>query len=159
MPSPFATPWTTSPLVSLVHGIFQERILKWVTISSPRDLPNSGIKPLPHALAGRFFATEPHGKPCHNYFTPKCVHALYLMSSQITINKLPDTFLNRFTTFMYAFNSIYLVLFHVIAIAFLPLFPVSLFFFFFLACLLLDLYSLYKTMFSGLSCSKYIAIP
>ena len=80
------------------------------------------------------------------------------MSSQITINKLPDTFLNRFTTFMYAFNSIYLVLFHVIAIAFLPLFPVSSFFFF-LACLLLDLYLPYKTKFSGVSCSKYIAIP
>ena len=28
-----------------VHGIFQVRILEWVAISSPRDLPDSGIEP------------------------------------------------------------------------------------------------------------------
>ena len=43
-----------------------------VLFSTPGDLPNSGIKPpfliSPHqcicALAGRFFTTEPPGKPC-----------------------------------------------------------------------------------------------
>ena len=30
---------------------------------SPGDLPNPGIEPTPPALAGRFFTTEPPGKP------------------------------------------------------------------------------------------------
>ena len=34
-----------SPSGSSVHGIFQARILEWVAISFPRDLPNPGIKP------------------------------------------------------------------------------------------------------------------
>ena len=29
-----------SPPGSSVHGIFQARVLKWVAISSPRDLPD-----------------------------------------------------------------------------------------------------------------------
>ena len=34
-----------SPPGSSVHGILQARILEWVVISFPRDLPNPGIKP------------------------------------------------------------------------------------------------------------------
>ena len=30
----------------------------------PGDIPDPGIKPASHALAGRFFTTEPPGKPC-----------------------------------------------------------------------------------------------
>ena len=30
---------------SSVHGIFQARILEWVAIPSPGDLPNQGIEP------------------------------------------------------------------------------------------------------------------
>ena len=47
---------------SSVHGILQARILQWVAISSPRDLPNPGIEPSSPALASRFFTTEPPGK-------------------------------------------------------------------------------------------------
>jgi len=32
----------------------------------PGDLPNSGIKPVSPALAGRYFPTEPPGKPYAN---------------------------------------------------------------------------------------------
>ena len=46
-----------------VHGISQARILEWVAISFPRHLPDSGIEPVPPALAGIFFTTEPTGKP------------------------------------------------------------------------------------------------
>ena len=46
-----------------IHGISQARLLKWVAISSSRDLPNPGIKPMSLAWASRFFATEPPGKP------------------------------------------------------------------------------------------------
>ena len=31
---------------------------------SPGDLPDPGIEPVSPALAGRFFTTEPPGKPC-----------------------------------------------------------------------------------------------
>ena len=50
---------------SSVHGILQARILEWVAIP-PGDLPDPGIKPsfpMSPALAGRFFTTEPPGKP------------------------------------------------------------------------------------------------
>ena len=56
-------PMDYSPLGSSVRGISQARILEWVTISSPGDLPNPGIKPASPALAGGFFTTEPPGNP------------------------------------------------------------------------------------------------
>ena len=37
--------------------------LEWVVISFSRDLPDQGIKPKSPALAGKFFTTEPPGKP------------------------------------------------------------------------------------------------
>ena len=49
---------------SSVHGIFQAKILEWVDISPPGDLPNPGIElafPI-SCIAGRFFITEPPGK-------------------------------------------------------------------------------------------------
>ena len=46
-----------------VHRTFQARILEWIAISSSRDLPNPGMDSASHALAGRFFTTEPLGKP------------------------------------------------------------------------------------------------
>ena len=51
-----------SPPGFSIHGNSQARILEWVAISSPGDLPNPGIKPVSPALAGRFVTTEPPGK-------------------------------------------------------------------------------------------------
>ena len=51
------------PKEKSVHGILSARILKWVAISSPGDLPDPGIEPWSPALAGGFFTTEPAGKP------------------------------------------------------------------------------------------------
>ena len=48
-------PMDNSPLGSSDHGISQARILKWVAISSPGDLPDPVIKLVSLALAGRFF--------------------------------------------------------------------------------------------------------
>ena len=59
-------PMDYSPLGSSVHGIFPARILEWVAISPPGDLPDTGFEAMPPvctALAGRFFTTEPPGKP------------------------------------------------------------------------------------------------
>ena len=49
-----------------VHGISQARILEWVAFPPPGDLPNPGIEAVSSVslvLAGRFFTTEPLGKP------------------------------------------------------------------------------------------------
>ena len=54
-------PMDFSPPASTVHGILQARILEWVTMPSPGNLPNPGIKPMSlasPALAGGFFTTS-----------------------------------------------------------------------------------------------------
>ena len=46
---------------SSVHGILQARVLEWIAILPPGDLPNPGIEPMSlmsPALAGRFFTTS-----------------------------------------------------------------------------------------------------
>ena len=43
---------------SSVQGILQAGVLKWVAVPSSRDLPDPGIEPMSHALAGRFFTTS-----------------------------------------------------------------------------------------------------
>ena len=50
-----------SPPGSPVRGILQARILEWVAVPSPGDLPDPGIKPvslMSPALAGSFFTTS-----------------------------------------------------------------------------------------------------
>ena len=48
---------------SSVHGIFQTRVLEWVAISSPGDLPNPGIEPGSATLQADALPSEPPGKP------------------------------------------------------------------------------------------------
>ena len=51
---------------SSVHGISQARILEWVAIPTPGDLPNPGMEPkglVSLVLAVGFFTTKPPGKP------------------------------------------------------------------------------------------------
>ena len=48
------------PGSSSVHGILQARILEWVVMPPPGDLPNPGMEPeslTSPELAGRFFTT------------------------------------------------------------------------------------------------------
>ena len=61
----FVTPMDCSPPYSSVHGISQARILEWVALSSSRAFswPRDWALVSPEAPAGRFFTTEPHGKP------------------------------------------------------------------------------------------------
>ena len=55
-------PMDSSPPGSSVHGILQARILEWVTISFSRG--SSWPREQTHICsAGRFFTTEPPGKP------------------------------------------------------------------------------------------------
>ena len=53
----------SSPPGSPIHGISQARMLEWVAISSPGDLPKPGIETVSPALAGGFLITEPPRKP------------------------------------------------------------------------------------------------
>ena len=48
---------------SSVRGIVQGRIWSGLSFPSPGDLPSPGIEPTSPALAGRFSATVPPGKP------------------------------------------------------------------------------------------------
>ena len=44
------------------HGIVQARILEWVAVPSPGDLPNPGIKPRSPTLQADSLPAEPQGK-------------------------------------------------------------------------------------------------
>ena len=46
-----------------VHGILQARILQWVAVSSPGNLPDPGIEPRSSALQVDSLPAEPQGKP------------------------------------------------------------------------------------------------
>ena len=51
---------------SSVHGIFQARILEWVAMPSPRDLPDPGIELaslMSPSTVGRFLPLAPPGNP------------------------------------------------------------------------------------------------
>ena len=65
----FCGPMACSPRGSSVNGISQTRILEWVAISFSRGSSQGWMEPMSRdkthnpALAGRFFTTEPPGKP------------------------------------------------------------------------------------------------
>ena len=64
--SSFATPWTVAHQVPLSVGSSHQEYWSGLPLPSPGDLPNTGIKPTPPvapASAGKFFTTEPPGKP------------------------------------------------------------------------------------------------
>ena len=88
----------SSPPGSSVCGIFQARVLEWVAleqIPSPRDLPDLGIEPMSPAspaLAGRFFTTEPPGKPSCSYIdsiSPSSVNFIAVESGLLCPPNLP----------------------------------------------------------------------
>ena len=47
---------------SSIRGILQARILEWVTVPSPRDLPDPGIEPGSPALQADSLLSQPPGK-------------------------------------------------------------------------------------------------
>jgi len=47
---------------SSIHGISQTKILEWVAISCPANLPDPGTEQV-SCLGGGFFTTEPPAKP------------------------------------------------------------------------------------------------
>ena len=63
---PFCDPMNCNLPDSSVHGILQARILEWLPLPSPGDLPNPGMDP--SSPTGGYFTNEPQGKPKSMYF-------------------------------------------------------------------------------------------
>ena len=67
MSDSFVTPWIVAGPAPLFMEFPRQDYWSGLPFPSLEDLSNSGIKPPFPVLAGRFFTTEPPGKP--NYFT------------------------------------------------------------------------------------------
>ena len=63
MSDSLATPWTMACQAPLSMGFPRQHYWSGLPFPSPGDLPYPGIKPSSPAVAGRFFTTEPPGKP------------------------------------------------------------------------------------------------
>ena len=62
----FVTPWTVACQAPLSMGFSRQEYWSKLSCLLPGDLPDSRMEPMSltsPALAGRFFTTEPHGKP------------------------------------------------------------------------------------------------
>ena len=63
----FATPWTAAHRAPLSLGFSRQEYWCGLPFLSPGDLPVPGIEPVSPAMVGRFFTTEPPGKPRGKY--------------------------------------------------------------------------------------------
>ena len=63
-----ATPWTAAYQALPSMGFSGQQYWSGVPLPSPGDLPDSETDIMPSVLAGRFFTTEPPGKPHLGYF-------------------------------------------------------------------------------------------
>ena len=63
MSNSFATPWIVARQTPLSMGFLRQEYWSGLLFPSPGDLPDPGTELMSPALAGRFFATEPPGKP------------------------------------------------------------------------------------------------
>ena len=59
---------------SLSMGFPRQEYWSGLPFPSPGDRPDPGIEPASPPLAGRFFTTEPPGKPCMGVALNTCVH-------------------------------------------------------------------------------------
>ena len=66
---PFVTPWTVPRHGPLPMGFPRQEYWSGLPFPSPGDLPEPGIEPVSPALAGKFFTTEPPGKPVRRSVT------------------------------------------------------------------------------------------
>ena len=71
MSDSFVTPWTVACQAPLPIGFPRQEYWSGLPFPSSGNLPNSGIQPVSHALAGGFFTTEPPEKLIMAYAFPK----------------------------------------------------------------------------------------
>ena len=76
MSNSFATPWTVARQAPLSMGFPSQEYWSGLPFPSPGDLPDPGINASP-VLAGRFFITEPPGKPVCMYMFVQ-IYILYI---------------------------------------------------------------------------------
>ena len=62
----FATLWTVAHQAPVSLGFSRQEYWSGLSLPSPGDLPDPGIKPVSPALAGRLCTTEPPGKPVYS---------------------------------------------------------------------------------------------
>ena len=74
MSNSFVSPWTIARQALLSIGFLRQEYWSGLPFPSPGDLPDPGIKPASPALAGRFFTSEPPGKPQLNLAVLKFSH-------------------------------------------------------------------------------------
>ena len=70
MSDSFVTPWTLAHKASLSMGFSKQEYWSRLSFLSPGDLPNPGMEsesPISPALVGKFFTTEPSGKPIKDF--------------------------------------------------------------------------------------------
>ena len=75
----FMTPWTIACKTPLSMEFSRQKYWHGLPFPSPGDLPDPGIKPTslaPPALAGRFFTTEPPGKPPFSFYRKLLLRAI-----------------------------------------------------------------------------------
>ena len=68
----FVILWTVALQAPLSIGFAKQEYWSGLPFPSPGDIPNPGIKPTSPALAGRFFISEPPGKPLSTCRSTKC---------------------------------------------------------------------------------------
>ena len=80
----FATPWTVTHQAPLSKGFSEQEYWSGLPFPSPGNLPDLGNEPespaLP-ALVGRFFTSEPPGKP-HQHWLPSPINRNWLKAKQ-----------------------------------------------------------------------------
>ena len=59
----FATPWAVAHQATVSMEFSRQEYRSGLPFPPPGDLPNLGTESVSPALAGRFFTTEPPGKP------------------------------------------------------------------------------------------------
>ena len=88
-------PMHYSPPVSSVHGILQARMLEWVAMSSSRGSSQPRVRACISCIAGRFFTTEPLGKPSYSQIMYEIGMGVGLALSQLSANSQPKRGQNR----------------------------------------------------------------
>ena len=76
MSDPFMTPYTAAHQASLSVGFSRQERGSGLPFPPPGDLLNPGIKPGSPAWAGRFFTTEPTGKPTFQHQSVQFSHSV-----------------------------------------------------------------------------------
>ena len=88
-------PMDCGPPGSSVHGISQARILEWVAISSPGDLPDPGIKLISPALQADSLSLNTREAP-YQSLTHLLRPISFILSSLWSLSTLPYAHLNTF---------------------------------------------------------------